>query len=73
MYETTSRKIVAHGKNEFGGKETVTDHLTEGEHRLLYATLSMARRTCETRADYLAYEPRLKRMITLVESLDFNV
>jgi len=73
MYETTSRKIVAHGKNEFGGKETVTDHLTEGKHRLLYATLSMARRTCETRADYLAYEPRLKRMITLVESLDFNV
>jgi len=73
MYETTSRKIVAHGKNEFGGRETVTDHLTEGEHRLLYATLSMARRTCETRADYITYELRLKRMIALIESLDFNV
>ena len=73
MYEITSCKIIAYGKNEFGGKERVPDHLTEGEYRLLCATLSMARRTCETRADYLAYEPRLKRMITLVESLDFNV
>ena len=73
MYETTSCKIVAHGKNEFGGRETVTDHLTEGEHRLLYAVLIMARRTCESRADYLTYESRLERMITLVESLDFDV
>ena len=72
MYKTTSRKIIAYGKNEFGGTERIPEHLSEGEYRLLLAVLSEARRTCKERTDYITYEARLKRMITLIKTLDFS-
>jgi hypothetical protein len=72
MHKTTSHKIIALGKNEFGGREQVADKLTEEEYTLLYAVLHKARRTRKSRIDHITYGPRLKRITALIEKLDFN-
>ncbi|MCL2637521.1 MAG: hypothetical protein FWD48_04040 [Oscillospiraceae bacterium] len=72
MHKVTLRKIVAYGKNKHGGREQVSDNLTEGEYRLLCAVLIKARRTCKDGIDFVTYEPRLKKMQTLIETLNFE-
>ncbi len=72
MHTVTSRKIVAYGKNEFGGREQVADKLTKEESDLLYAVLRKARKTCKERIDYVLYGHRLKRITEQVEALDFD-
>lgn len=72
MYKTTSRKIVALGKDRGGGRARVADDLTAEEYDLLYTVLHKARRTCHDRIDYITYGPRLKRMMAQIETLDFE-